>query len=65
MTTNKVQNILSVFSDFHSFQLVTDFQKNAQALVVSGSRNTEKLFKKSLIHGMKNCFLFCTFLSLM
>lgn len=46
MTTNKVQNILSVFSDFHSSQLVTGFQKNAQAWLMSGSRNTEKFLKK-------------------
>lgn len=46
MTNDEVQNILSVFSDFHSSQLLTGFQKKSVALVESGSRNTEKLFKK-------------------
>lgn len=65
VAANKLQNIFSALSGFHSPQLVTSFQKNVLALVLSGSRNTEKLLKKSLIYGMTNCFLFSTFVSLL
>lgn len=58
MTTNKVQKILSVSSDFHSSQLVTGFQKKGPGIGHEWFKKYREVVQKN---HMKNCFLFCTF----